>query len=362
MKTGTLPRSAYMHGITPSGDHNYQLMRDCGVEWLRFGLGFPLASDLEQPAERLVKRIAQAAQLREQGLRLLASSFGPGSMRFVKEEGATVWTSAIPSQAGEPGSDTFYATVERAGLVLGEATRGLVDWWQVANEPDIDIFRGTFDNARMAEFLLRSARGIKRGNPAARTGINIGELNPNARVLIDLLYRVPDRLFDYIGLDGYFGSWQPGGPDSWRAYIDEAHELTGCPVIVNEWGYSSLESSPITDDPPRAKHYNQDVCRAKAWSKVWGGGHTPAVQAEYVRMAKRTFTEHPDVLGDFFFKWSDDPACWQCGQPGCPAECAWGLVDTAGMPKPAYDALRDAIGRTGGSGRFSPATAQSPTR
>jgi hypothetical protein len=331
----------YFNGITPSGDHNYPLMRQAGIEWLRFGLGFPFAADLNTPSERFTSRLAEAAALRALGFQLLASSFGPGSMRYVKEQQATVWTSAIPSEAGEPGSERYYQLVESAGELLGARTAELVTWWQVANEPDIAIFRGTLDNAQIAAFLTRAARGIKRGNPCARTGINIGELNDNARALIGLLYRVPDPLFDYIGLDGYFGSWQPGGPESWRAYIDEAHALTDCPVIINEWGYSSLASSPITEDPQRLKHYNQDVCQAKAWNKRWGDGHTPAVQAEYIRIAKRIFTTHPAVRGDFFFKWSDDPVCWQCGQRDCPAECAWGLVDTQGKAKPAYRALAE---------------------
>jgi hypothetical protein len=332
-----------MHGITPSGDHNYAAMRAIGIEWLRFGMGYPGAGDNGELSERFARRLAQARESRAQGMQLLGSSFGPGSMRFVKEQNATVWSSAIPPEAGEPGSAAYFEYVERAAALLGQHTIGLVQWWQIANEPDIDIFRGTFDNVQMAEFLTRSAAGVKRGNPDARVGINIGELNRNARALIDLLYRVPGRLFDYIGLDGYFGSWQPGGPESWKAYIEEAAAMTGVPVVVNEWGYSSLASGAITDDPERKKRYNQDVCERKAWGKVWGAGHTPEVQAEYVRIAKEIFRGHPAVVGDFFFKWSDDPNCWQCGQPECPAECAWGLVDVNGAPKPSCEALRKGI-------------------
>ena len=74
-----------------------------------------------------------------------------------------------------------------------------------------------------------------------------------------------------------------------------------------------------------------------------GKGHTPEEQARYISECLPVFAEHPDVIGNFFFRWSDAPFCWQCGEANCPAECEWGCVDCDQKPKPAYYALKDGI-------------------
>ena len=70
-------------------------------------------------------------------------------------------------------------------------------------------------------------------------------------------------------------------------------------------------------------------------------GHNPEEQADYIRECMKIFAEHPAVIGEFFFRWSDTETCWQCGDPLCPAECAWGIVDVHGNPKPGYYALKE---------------------
>ena len=70
-------------------------------------------------------------------------------------------------------------------------------------------------------------------------------------------------------------------------------------------------------------------------------GDTPEEQARYVQLCQKIFAEHPAVIGNFFFRWSDAETCWQCGERDCPAECAWGCVDVNENPKPAYYALKE---------------------
>jgi len=334
----------YLFGITPGPNMEYSMLRDAGIQWIRTGAGFPLASaDNDTVPQWTEKAIGHIRRLKENGFEILCGTFGPGSKRYDGEIKKTIWKQGIPDWAGTHESDSYYSTLERAGRRLAELTAGLVRYWQISNEPDIDIFRGPLSEEQIARFLIASAAGIKQGNPDAKTGINIGELTDFSKRLLHNTYVARPDLFDYIGLDGYFGSWQPGGPEKWPVYIEDANRITGKPVIINEWGYSSLGSSPKTDDPDLVKPYNQDVCRDKRWKKVWKDGHTPEVQAEYITECMRIFTGHPKVIGNFFFKWSDDAHCWQCGQPDCPAECAWGLVDVNGRPKPAYGALRTAI-------------------
>lgn len=316
------------------------LMHEAGIHTLRYGFRFPLSPDGGTPDGQFLQRMARARELQAQGFDLLGGTFGPGSYSYDPNAGATVWMPGVPEWIGPAGSDGYYAAIEEAGETLGRECAGFCTYWQVANEPNLEIFHGDMSQEQVVRFLVSLARGLKRGNPDARPGINLGALDEYARWLMPVLY-VEGSPFDYIGIDGYMGCWQEGGPDDWIGYIDEVHAATGKPVIVNEWGYSTLQKGPNTD-PECKRRYNQDVCRDKVWKNEWHGEHTPENQCDYITHCMEIFATHPAVIGELLFRWSDTETCWQCGDPLCPAECAWGIVDTNGNPKPGYYALKDA--------------------
>lgn len=238
------------------------------------------------------------------------------------------------------GATAIYKVAEEAGEYLSRTCIDICEYWQVANEPDIDIFKGEMTDEQSVKFLMAVATGLKKGNPNAKPGINLGFMTPYSEWLLKQLYRVVDTPFEYVGIDGYMGSWQPGGPDDWLWYIDKAHQITGKPVIINEWGYSTLQSGS-NPDPEYKRKYNQSVCKNKSWEHTWRDKHSPEEQADYIRECMKIFAEHPAVIGEFFFRWSDTETCWQCGDPLCPAECAWGIVDVDGNLKPGYYALKE---------------------
>lgn len=333
----------HMVGITPAFDGpNYELMRQAGFEWVRQGYNFPFEDRIGgKLSQGFLKSDAEIDRYLAEGFGVLCNFPGPGSMRFVPAEGKTVYSRGTPLWMGELTEDRYYDQLFEMAKWMGEYTKGKITYWQVANEPDIDIFYGPLTREQNVRWLLTAARGLKAGNPDAQCGINLGFINDYARFLLKAIYVIPDSPFDYLGIDGYMGSWQPGGPDSWIGYIDEVTEITGKPVIINEWGYSSLQWGEKLTDLERKNFYNQDVCRNKYWDKVWGKGHTPEAQADYVIRCQEIFAQHPNVIGNFFFRWSDAETCWQCGEPDCPAECAWGCVDTHENPKPAYWALKE---------------------
>jgi arabinogalactan endo-1,4-beta-galactosidase len=316
------------------------------VKYVRLGLGFPFADEkCVAISERFLRGLKIIEEYAAEGFKALGTTFGPGSSRYDPQTKQTRWMSAFPDWAGTHNDARYYEILEHACEVLAQKTRGMVDIWQIANEPDIDIFRGELNDEQIDRFLVTSALAVKKASPESRTGINIGFITDDARRMIKSIYQMPKSPFDYLGIDGYFGSWQKGGPQDWNAYIDESHQLSGKPVIINEWGYSSLQSGPITDDPERKKTYNQGVCRAKAWNNVWKDAHSPEEQAEFMRDCIRIFADHPHCIGNFIFRWNDTATCWQCGQPECPAETAWGIVDVNNRPKPAYHALKEEIHR-----------------
>jgi hypothetical protein len=331
-----------MIGLVPAGEPDWDLLRRIGIGWLREGVGLPFGTAADETPERYRQALGRIRERIGRGYGVLGVTPGPGGSRYDPGQGRTFWQSAYPDWAGQIGSQSYYQVV---GQAAERIARDLpeVRFWQIANEPDVEIFRGPLTDEQLDRFLLAAARGVKRANPSAMCGINLGVMNDERREFLSRLYGERESPWGFIGLDGYYGSWHEGGPETWEAAIDEAHRITRLPVIIHEWGYSSLQSGPILADPLRMRYYNQPVCRDKRWHRVWRSEHSPAEQAQYVRTCVRIFAEHPHCIGNFFFRYGDTETCWQCGKPLCPAECAWGMVDVQGRPKPVADALARAI-------------------
>ena len=236
-------KTNHMIGITPAHDApRFDLLRDLGVRWVRQGYVFPFAErGSERPSEAFLRSEEQVETYLREGFQVLASFPGPGSMRYAPEEGKTVYVRAMPEWMGEVGSEDYQKALFDAAQWLAERTKGKITYWQVANEPDIDIFYGPLTKDQNIGFLMTAARGLLAGNPDAKPGINLGYINDYARLLMREMYAIPDSPFAYLGIDGYMGSWQLGGPETWVSYIDETARLSGKPILINEWGFSSLQ-------------------------------------------------------------------------------------------------------------------------
>jgi len=335
-------KKGHMVGISPTrNDIDFKLLRDLGVKWVRKGYPFPFADEKGTLSKRFLDADESIERFRAEGFEILCSIPGPGVVSYDSEEKITKFHRSAPAYFGEASDEKYFEKLYEATVFLGEFTKGRIQWWQIANEPDIDIFYGPLNEAQNIRFLTTAAKGILKSNPDAQCGINLGYINDYARVLMREMYAIPNSPFAYLGIDGYMGSWQPGGPKSWVKYIEETAALSGKPIIINEWGFSSLQWGEKYTDPERKKHYNQGVCYDKYWGYTWGQGRTPEAQALYVSECLPIFAEHPAVIGNFFFRWDDAKTCWQCGEPDCPAECAWGCVDVDEKPKPAYYALQE---------------------
>ena len=323
----------------------YDMVRELGVEWLRINISFPWKDKMfgelteEYKAQRDEIRRVHAA-----GFNIMPATPPLGGFVYDKEQDATVWKEHFPAFCGEKGSEEFCENISRATQFicedLGESA-GM--YWQVMNEPDIPTFSNDYSNEIIGLTARAQAKGIMRANPNARCGINISGYSANALEVLDAIY-TPGHQFYYVGVDQYFGSWQPGDVDNWTAVIDSLYLRYGIPVLANEWGYSSggdYQAERI--DPKLLPPGLPDVCFAKKWFNQVEGGHTPEVQADYFRRGLKLFAEHPNCIGSFMFCWRDAWHCYHCGAGDCPSEDFWGLVTTDCRPKPAYYAVKEAL-------------------
>lgn len=75
-----------------------------------------------------------------------------------------------------------------------------------------------------------------------------------------------EGVFDYVGIDAYYGSWSAGGPEMWTKYIDDVYEVTGKPVMIQERGCSTLQTGAPRPEEDKNRRFDNSVCREKSWA------------------------------------------------------------------------------------------------
>ncbi len=322
------------------------LLKAAGIRWVRQDFPYPFKSGLGGDQSPHYEEARSAARAwASKGMNVMGVTPLPGIGTYQPDESGRMrltWKDFLPAGLGKLGSSDFVYHYRRACEWLAGDLRGAVQAWQIANELDITQFAGPLDVRQASDLVLETARGLKQIDPGLIVGTNTAG-SPRAYYLYGRLFADPETPLDYCGVDQYYGSWQAGGPTDWDARIAELWAITGKPVLVNEWGFSSAGEA-MTPDEQRQALAGTASCQFRKWMFTWGEGHNPASQAEYVRRAMGVFQKHRDHLfGLFFYRWEDQETCWQCGSPECPIETAWGLVDRQGRPKPAFEAFREGV-------------------
>ncbi len=341
-----------------------KLMKDAGIMMARTFFPFPFTDEsMTELTPEYIHSLECARLYAGNGIAVMAG-INTAEQSTVDSQGKVSFVRQYPAWMGGYDDDMYYEVLEKYAARVAEDLEELGEYatyWQLGNENDMDAFRGSLTHEQNVRYLEALARGVKSVNPGAKCGINlagaaqVGErkeeglnlsgVHPYARKLIGDLYLRDGSGFDYIGLDGYFGSWSDGGPENWIPYIDEAYEAAKRPVMINEWGYSTRQRGRPRPEEDRNRRFNSDVCRYKDWDRnntvKWRGlDHSEETQAEYIAECLRIFRDHPHCIGNLFFQWQDMARCWQCGDDDCPAETAWGCIRVDGTPKPGYEALK----------------------
>ncbi len=362
---GTTTPITPAEGVTPnayaSTEECIRLMKDAKIKLARTFVSFPFTdSSMTEVTDDYKKTLECIKLYKENGIDTMPA-FGTAEQSMVDSVGLVSFVRRYPDWMGGYDDDFYYETLEKYAERVASDLGDLVTYWQIGNENDMPIFKGSLTHEQNVRYLNSLAKGVKKVNPKAICGINLAggddpskripglpnlhSVHPYAKKLITDLYRCEGSYFGYIGLDGYFGSWCDGGPECWLPYIDQAYEVAGKPVIINEWGYSTLQRGKPRPEADRNRRFNGNVCRYKDWdyngTRKWlDKDHSPELQAEFITDCLKLFYAHPNVIGELFFQWQDMATCWQCGADDCPSETAWGCIDKYGNPKPGYEALK----------------------
>ncbi len=339
--------SPFIVGTSAYPDANLELIREAGIGWSRQRLEWPFQDRVggELTEEYRLYR-ATVQNLAAHGMQILGVTpiLGIGSQRPGPDgHMQRHFNPKLPDWVGAFGSREFYSIYEETCAWVADDLRDTIRIWQIANELDISPFAGPLNPRQACDLIEHAARGLKRSDPSLQVGHNPTAGRGKTNYFLGFFYGVRDAgLLDYCGLDGYYGTWQPGGPESWAERIDEVHALTSMPILVNEWGFAS-RGAVMT---PEEAASGVTTCELKKWKHSWGPGHTPEGQAAFVEAAFDVLCSRRDkLIGTLFYRWEDQPHCWSCGEPDCPAETAWGLVDIQGRPKPAWVAFKHGAAR-----------------
>lgn len=324
--------SDYLHGVCHPGRRHYSDLRNAGINAVRTDIPFPFSDAGGGISEKFQTTSEWIREMRAEGFVVI---------------GITPYPHAIPEWEGAIASDEWFGTVRRACAFLGEHFGDDIPIWQCTNEMNLDGFRQPLDPDQALTFLRESGRGIKDASTSLQAGVNMGGFNDLAVDMYRAVYGPESHAdivpWDYVGTDGYFGTWERGSPRTWIEKTDLLAEITPLPVIVMEWGYSS--AGRIL--PPEEVIENAiDSHEVQAWCWGWEmpdgevRPHDPATQARYIEETIPILRER--TIGQMYYCRGDSDRC-SCGEVSCPVEAKWGLFNPRGEPKPSYFAMGRAI-------------------
>ena len=305
-------------------EERIDLMRRAGVEWILCDIPFPFEGAVGRASPAFRNFAAVLDRWHGAGFKVLGVTPYPAGF----EEGWKI-------EAGRPGSRGFLDIYEEVCRFVAAEYAETVGAWVIGNQLNLERFRRPMTEAEALELMKRGGAGVKRGNAEALAGVNMFGFDRTALRMYSRLYPNDAVEFDYVGTNGFFGTFDPGGPDTWHEKLALLKELTGRPIIVLECGYPS-RGECMTDDERASGRTHHEYGKLPY---VWRDAHSPEEQAAYLERAFWILTGSPDVKGAFWFSWFDRPKCWNCGRADCPAGTANGLVDLDEKPKPAYHAF-----------------------
>lgn len=357
-------------------DENFALLREANIGWARFDIPFPFDADgNESDGYRAFKK--RAKSYADNGIRVMAVSPFPDS--FV-EHGI------------DPRTPEGKEGVRKVARFLITDLQGYVGGIQISNEMGLPRFTLPLTTREAAEFVGIQAEEMY----PLRKDVIIGYNSAGPEALLHSLMRPYHKYCDYVGVDIYLGCFEglPGTIGLFETMVRYLWGLTGKPVLVQEFGYigSGAPKSPAEkrailqswgiereedaaadidafvdrlpqnfqynirhdgkDDPSRyynllfhsdmRQHFYKEM---KPGLKIPGYPHTPEGQARFFDAVISRLYSLPFVCGAIVYCWSDAPKCYVCGQPDCPVETCWGLVDNAGKTKPSFYAVKRQFGR-----------------
>ncbi|MBQ5970382.1 MAG: hypothetical protein IJL52_09800 [Clostridia bacterium] len=369
----------FMTGVCHPGT-NYKALKGANIGWIRVDIPYPFNEDGSvSPYYKLWKK--QMRAYKKHGIKVLAVTPYPGTFL---EHGVDIR------------DDANIPYVQHVARYLMKNLRGIVNAYQITNEMGVDRFTLPFTMEEAAKFIGVQAEAMAAIKaPDEIIGYNLGGLG---YVKLPPLMTEFNQYVDYVGIDIYLGCFEPVTKTigEFMALLQYARKVSGKPVLLSEFGYISCGEVKTREEkdallqerygfeneaaaradidtfisrlPDRLRneiqrnysdrsaeekaelifdgeYANHIYCELAEGTRLLGYPHTPDGQAQFYTDVLERLGKLDYLIGAFVYMWNDSEMCYVCGQPDCPVETGWGLVDGQGNKKPSYDAVRDGFAK-----------------
>jgi len=358
----------FIKGICHPND-NYGQIKGAGIEWNRADIPFPfdahggVRSEYTQWKRRMERFAAH-------GIRIMA---------------VTPYPNAFISHGVDPRLPANEGRVKEIAAFLMKDLQGLIGAMQISNELFVPRFKHPLTSEEAVRFIAIQLEAVHPIRGDVIVGYNTAgpQMDQHAMLKPYLKY------CDYVGVDIYIGCFSVMGNWMWLydMTLNTLWSYTGKPIILCEFGYISggapktaaerqavlaqygasseaearadIEafvgkmpakmrevakrdsSDDLADFVFNSEFTNHLYMEMPEKVVIKGYPHTPEGQAKFYTDIFPRLAVKPYLIGAFVYCYSDSPACYYCGQAGCPVETRWGLVTVGGEEKPSYYAVRD---------------------
>ncbi len=372
VKTVLEKTGGFMKGCCHT-EQDYDLLKGANIGWTRSDIPFPFEKDGSVSPSYLSWKAEKKAYA-DNGIKVFAIT--PYPYKYI-EHGL------------DPRDPANREEIQRIAKFMVEDLKGIAGAFQITNEMGIDRFTLPLTLDEAVDFIGMHAEVMYEAT--RDTDIIIGYNIVNPVVGIKMLKY--NKWLDYIGFDLYIGCFEEFVHDInlYQVLLGLIRTITQKPLILCEFGYigygetltdaqkkellksygfSSEEdaiarmdefldalprsmSEEIRELYPNASaeelgkmifegEYSHHFYKQLPENcKLDGYEHSPEGQAKFFKDLIPRLRKLDYLCGAFVYCWADSSHCYVCGQPDCPVETGWGLVDGQGNPKPSYYAVKE---------------------
>lgn len=348
-------------------NENYDLLRNGGFTWVRIDVPYPYNADGSfTGAYRSFRERCRGYA--ERGFKVMA---------------ITPYPHSYIAAGLDPRKAENEKAIGEIAVALYEDLRDVCAAFQVTNEMGIDTFTYPLTLEEAARFIGVQLEALAPVTENFPIGYNSAGMN----LTLHKLMKPYHAYCDYVGLDLYVGNDSESTARDYTKRIRRVYRATHLPIILEEFGFLS-EGAPKTDAQRQAilasygyaseeeavadldafvaklpPAFQQRLTESGRPREEWGDvifrdyrghfycergtktyknyGHTPEGQAQYYADLLPKLRRVSCLAGTIIYCCQDSGVCWFCGQKACPSETRWGLIDENGVPKPAFEAVRD---------------------
>lgn len=357
-------------------EEDYDLIKGANLEWLREDIPYPY-DDEGNLSESYVNWKAEMQRYVDHGIKIMAIT--PYPYKYI-DHGLDIRR------------EEDVKAIQDIAVFLMEDLRDIVSGFQVTNEMGVDRFTKPLNMDEAAFFIGKQLEVMYPIRGDIIVGYNLG-----GDGLISLPFKMREYhpYCDYVGVDLYLGSFENivKNIDVHTLILKFIRIITKKPIIMSEFGYigygepkskaekkeilqgygfdseeavradvdtfisrlperlknefdemyADLSSDEKADLLFKGEYANHIYKELSEGTGLYGYPHTPEGQANFYAYLIPELRKFSWCIGAFIYMWDDSDMCYVCGQPDCPVETGWGIVDGQGNPKPAYYAVRDAF-------------------